>query len=192
MTNYSLGNTVLEYRKSKGYSIREFSEITGLSTSLLSQLERGLANPSLHALKAIAKALNVPLFTLFINDVDHESLIVRKEERKKIYRANNEHIVYDILTPDFMKANVEILMMDLNAKSQTTESYYKHNKEEIAIVMKGTAHVVLEDQEYVLQEGDVIRIPPYLKHKFKNNTDEIVNVLFVLTSPSYAQKNKQE
>ncbi|SFC37537.1 helix-turn-helix domain-containing protein [Clostridium uliginosum] len=185
MTNYSLGNTILEYRKSRGYSIREFAEVSGISTSLISQLERGIANPSLQVLKLISKALNVPLFTLFINDIDHESLILRKEDRKKIYRSDNEHIVYDILTPDFMKANVEILMMNLNNKSQTTESHYKHNKEELAIVMKGTVYAVLEDQEYILNEGDVIRIPPYMKHKFKNKTNQMSNVLFVLTSPSY-------
>ena len=47
-------------------------------------------------------------------------------------------IVYDVLTPDFMKARIEMLMMDLNKQANTTESHYSHeDKEEIAVIMKG-------------------------------------------------------
>ena len=67
MSNISLGKKILESRKIKGLNIREFSKLTGLSTSLLSQIERGLANPSLNSLRSIAEALNIPLFTLFVN-----------------------------------------------------------------------------------------------------------------------------
>ncbi|WP_361920465.1 helix-turn-helix transcriptional regulator [Streptomyces sp. NPDC046876] len=127
MNNYRLGQTVLNYRKKKGLTIREFAESAGISTSLISQLERGQANPSLSVLELIAQALNVPLFTLFINDIDIDSLISRKKDRKKVYRENNDHIVYDVLTPDFMKARIELLIMDLNAHSSTTESHFSHD-----------------------------------------------------------------
>lgn len=182
MNNYRLGQTVLNYRKKKGLTIREFAESAGISTSLISQLERGQANPSLSVLELIAQALNVPLFTLFINDIDIDSLISRKKDRKKVYRENNDHIVYDVLTPDFMKARIELLIMDLNAHSSTTGSHFSHDdKEEIAVVMKGQAYVELEGTEYLLKEGDVVRIPPNVKHRFLNKDDEPNHILFVLT-----------
>ncbi|WP_252232357.1 helix-turn-helix transcriptional regulator [Clostridium sp. ZBS15] len=181
--NYQrLGQTILSYRKKNGMTIREFADYSGISTSLISQIERGQANPSLNVLELIAKALNVPLFTLFINDIDTDSLISKKKDRKKIYRENNDHIVYDVLTPDFMKAHIELLMMDLNSHSSTTESHYSHiDKEEIAVVMKGQVYVELEGIEYFLEEGDVVRIPPNVKHKFINKSSQINNILFVLT-----------
>ncbi|KFX57209.1 helix-turn-helix domain-containing protein [Clostridium botulinum] len=181
--NYQcLGRTILSYRKKNNMTIREFSDYSGISTSLISQIERGKANPSLNVLELIAKALNVPLFTLFINDIDTDSLISKKHDRKKIYRENNDHIVYDVLTPDFMKANIELLIMDLNANVSTTESHYSHiAKEEIAVVMKGQVYVELEGIEYFLEEGDVVRIPPNVRHRFINKSNQTNNILFVLT-----------
>lgn len=182
MNNHRLGQTVLHYRRKTGMTIREFADYAGISTSLISQIERGQANPSLNVLELIAQALNVPLFTLFINDIDIDSLISRKKDRKKVYRENNDHIVYDVLTPDFMKARIELLIMDLNAHASTTESHFSHeDKEEIAVVMKGQAYVELEGTEYLLNEGDVVRIPPNVKHRFSNKRDVPNHILFVLT-----------
>ncbi|QWG28169.1 XRE family transcriptional regulator [Bacillus mycoides] len=181
MIHYRLGQTVLSYRKKNNMTIREFADYAGISTSLISQIERGHANPSLNVLELIAKALNVPLFTLFINDIDTDSLISKKKDRKKVYRENNDHIVYDVLTPDFMKARIEMLMMDLNGYANTTESHYSHeDKEEIAVVMKGEVYVELAGNEYFLEEGDVVRIPPNVKHRFLNKSDEMNHILFVL------------
>lgn len=182
MNYHRLGQTVMSYRKKNGMTIREFADCAGISTSLISQIERGQANPSLSVLELIAQALNVPLFTLFINDIDTNSLISKKQDRKKIYRENNDHIVYDVLTPDFMKAHIELLMMDLNAHASTTESHYSHiDKEEIAVVMKGQAYVELEGVQYFLDEGDVVRIPPNVRHRFLNKSDQPNHILFVLT-----------
>ncbi|WP_324628876.1 helix-turn-helix domain-containing protein [Bacillus paranthracis] len=182
MIHDRLGQTVLSYRKKNKMTIREFADYAGISTSLISQIERGHANPSLSVLELIAKALNVPLFTLFIHEIDTDSLISKKKDRKKVYRENSDHIVYDVLTPDFMKARIEMLMMDLNKQANTTENHYSHeDKEEIAVVMKGEVYVELEGKEYFLEEGDVVRIPPNMKHRFLNKSDESNHILFVLT-----------
>jgi len=182
MNHYRLGQTVLNYRMKKEMTIRAFSEYSGISTSLISQIERGQANPSLNVLELLSVALNVPLYTLFINDIDTKSLISRKKDRRQVYREDSDHIVYDVLTPDFMKAHIELLMMDLNAHANTTKSHYSHSsKEEIAVVMQGQAYVELEGTEYLLDEGDVVRIPPNVKHRFLNKSSKVTHVLFVLT-----------
>lgn len=177
-----IGETISNYRKKSGMTIKDFSVHSGVSTSLISQLERGNANPSLNVLKLIAKALNVPLFSLFIHEIDTGTLISRQKERKKVYRKNENHRVYDVLTPDFMNAPIELLIMDLKPNKATTDTYFMHlDKEEIAVVMKGKVTVELEEREYELEENDVVRIPSNIKHRFINNSDELCNVLFVLT-----------
>ncbi len=182
MNTYQLGQTIMNYRKAAQMTIRDFSEYSGISTSLISQIERNQANPTLSVLELISKALNVPLYTLFINDIDTDTLISRKKDRKKIYRKDANHIVYDVLTPDFMKAHIQVLMMDINGNSNTTESHYVHvEKEELAVVMNGNIDVQLSGKIYSLSEGDVVRIPSNVKHKFINKCKETARVLFILT-----------
>lgn len=66
MHTYHLGQTVMNYRKQANMTIREFSHYSGISTSLISQIERNQANPSLNVLELISKALHVPYILFFL------------------------------------------------------------------------------------------------------------------------------
>ena len=59
--------SIRELRRRKNFTLRQLSEKTGYTVSSLSQLERGIKNPSLDALRAIAQALDVSLVSLMNN-----------------------------------------------------------------------------------------------------------------------------
>ena len=59
-----LGALLRAQRRAADLSLRELSERTNVSNAYLSQLERGLHEPSLGVLTAIASALGVPLGSL--------------------------------------------------------------------------------------------------------------------------------
>ena len=59
--------SIRELRRRKNFTLRQLSEKTGYTVSFLSQLERGIKNPSLDALRAIAQALDVSLVSLMNN-----------------------------------------------------------------------------------------------------------------------------
>ena len=72
-------------------TIKEMAQMTGLSSALLSQLERNIGNPTLSALSAIAHTLNVPLSDLVQERVENKELILRKNERRRVaYIKNSE------------------------------------------------------------------------------------------------------
>jgi len=60
----SLGDFIRRQRKLANMSLRQLAERTTLSNPYLSQLERGLHEPSVRVLKLIAGALNVSAETL--------------------------------------------------------------------------------------------------------------------------------
>jgi transcriptional regulator with XRE-family HTH domain len=60
----ALGALLRAQRRAADLSLRELSERTKVSNAYLSQLERGLHEPSLGVLRAIASALGVPLGSL--------------------------------------------------------------------------------------------------------------------------------
>jgi transcriptional regulator with XRE-family HTH domain len=62
----ALGSFIRSQRKLADLSLRELAEMTEVSNPYLSQLERGLHQPSVRVLKSIANALNVSAETLLV------------------------------------------------------------------------------------------------------------------------------
>ena len=76
----NLGIRLRRIRDMKGRTIRGLAAKTGISSSLISKIELGKANPSLATLKRITEELEVPMFYLFIEN-ETDGSVVRKEER---------------------------------------------------------------------------------------------------------------
>lgn len=63
----AFGGNLRMARRLKGLSQEQFAEITGLSTSFISPVERGLSHPSFPNLLRMASALQVSPHTFFLN-----------------------------------------------------------------------------------------------------------------------------
>lgn len=61
-----LGDFIRDQRNLAQMSLRRLSEVAGISNPYLSQIERGLRNPSADILKQIAKALRISAESLYI------------------------------------------------------------------------------------------------------------------------------
>ncbi len=184
MEDVNVGKKILEYRKAKNLNIRELANLSKVTPSLLSQIERGLANPSLNTLKIIAKVLEVPIFTFFVSDTNKKNLVVRSDYRKKINFPENENLSYELLSPDLGGA-IEFALMKLTPQSYSSEGLMEHKGEEVAFIIEGKIKLYLGEDVVVLNTGDSVRIPSYRKHKWENPYDKDANVIFAITPPSF-------
>ncbi|PAB60044.1 helix-turn-helix domain-containing protein [Anaeromicrobium sediminis] len=184
MEDINIGEKILEYRKAKSLTIRDLAKMVEVTPSLLSQIERGLANPSINTLKAISKALDVPLFTFFMNSVNRDNLVVRADSRKKIIFPENKNFAYELLSPD-LNTTIEFILMTLTPGSHSSEELMAHKGEEAAYVMEGKVTLYLNDDPILLNEGDSVRILPNMKHKWENTYDKVTKVVFAVTPPAF-------
>lgn len=60
----SFGKHLVKIRKNNGLSQEKLANAANVSLSQISRLERGIINPTLSTLSALAKAMNMPLATL--------------------------------------------------------------------------------------------------------------------------------
>ena len=63
-----LGNQIRKERLNRQLTLEKLSKMTGLSKSFLSQVERGLAEPSITSLKKISKEFGFSVVNLFLNE----------------------------------------------------------------------------------------------------------------------------
>ncbi|CEK34078.1 HTH-type transcriptional regulator [[Clostridium] sordellii] len=177
MDNIDIGEKISHLRKEKNLSIRDLAKLADVTPSLLSQLERGLSNPSLNTIKAISKALDVPLFSFFIDEVNNKDLIVRKDSRRKVIFPKNNDIVFEILSPESANS-VEFAIVNLIPYSQISNELMSHKSIELAYVLEGKIKIYIEDDEFILESGDSVTLPPGTNHRWENPFNEQAKIIF--------------
>ncbi len=89
-----LGNRIRQIRCRAGLSQKEVAKKSGITVSFLSQVERGIASPSIKSLKNIAMAMGTSVGYLLGEDVIGSKRIelVKKYTREKIALENGDSI----------------------------------------------------------------------------------------------------
>lgn len=98
MSNVELGKTIAQFRIMEKYTITQLAEKIGISSSMLSQIERGVSNPSITTLRMLSNVLDIPLFRFFTPAENTSNLVIRKEKRKKIIFPESPDLQYEVLS----------------------------------------------------------------------------------------------
>ena len=89
----ALGAFIREQRKRANLSLRQLAELTSLSNPYLSQVERGLHQPSVRVLKAISGALNVSAETLMTQAGLIDAITAETTDNDKPNVPGTEHAI---------------------------------------------------------------------------------------------------
>lgn len=184
MSDLNISENISKYRREKNLTIKDLANLAGVTPSLLSQIEKGTANPSLNTLKQISQALDIELFKFFIQDVSSENLVVRHDKRKKIIFPETDDFSYESLTPT-LNNTIEFILMKIPPKVSSSEELFSHKGEEVAYVSKGIVNLHLMNDVITLSTGDSVVIPPQTDHKWENTSDSDCEVIFALTPRSF-------
>lgn len=184
MDDTDIGSVLQSYRKAKGVSLRQLAAETGVTASLLSQIERNLTNPSISTLKVIAKALGVPMYKFFLGEMPGENPVVRRGARITLGRPETNDVIYELLTPR-VNDKIECCMMHVPPKNDSCTVESRHDGDEVAYVVKGNITVFINDVAYNLQAGDSVMITSGNIHRWKNDDDEAAAVLFAVAPASF-------
>ena len=184
MQEIEIGKKVQEYKKLRGMSSRTLSKLADISPSMLSQIEKAQANPSINTLKSIAEALDVPLYRFFQPDTDepHLSPVVRREDRQIIGYPEHNGILYEMLVPN---SSIEFCLMYLSPEMASSDKLFCHTGEEVACVLSGSPTLHFDSASFSLVEGDSIRIPAQTRHRWQNKSDMVATVIFAISPPSF-------
>jgi transcriptional regulator with XRE-family HTH domain len=183
-----VGDQVRSIRKEAGLTLERLSELSGLSTGIVSQVERGLANPSFATLVQLAHGLGIPVGRLFQVQDQRRSPVVRKAERRRLdghgIGIQDDGSRYELLTPDLNGA-LEVTWVETPPGYDTSDTPYQHNGEEFGLILSGRKDVYLDGVRYDLGVGDSIRYPSTTPHWYVNPGDETCTAIWVSTPPTW-------
>ena len=198
-----IGDRLRVARAARGLSLRSLADRLGVSPSLISQVERGLAKPSVNTLYAMARALEVSLDELLFVDARPGSEaqaagtasggsaavsavgvpavpVQRAGDRRSIRLASG--VVWERLTAESIP-NLDFLHVTYEAggASSPEHEFQRHGGREWGYVLTGRLGVAVGFEEYLLGPGDAIALDSSQPHRLWNAGEEPVTAIwFVL------------
>jgi len=170
-------------RKSQNLTLADLAEKTEVSLSFLSQVERGIINPSINSLRRIALALGTPLSHFFDESASTNGPLVRKNERKVLVNKDSR-LVYQLLSSD-PNRRIEFLLSRLETGAASVNSLMAHKGDEAALVLHGECLIELGEDRYDLKEGDSIYITENTPHRFTNTGSVPLVIVSAISPPGF-------
>lgn len=184
-----LGRLIRERRKASKLTLSQLAERAGVSTSYVSQVERGIANPTLSSLKTLALALDFNIGSLLEQSqpefptADGEVAVLRAGRRRRVVYPGSE-IANELLSPDLRK-RMEIIWVEAPRGQGSGGHPHQHEGEECGVVLQGAMRFWVGDQEWVLDPRDSIYFPSNLPHRWESvGTDDLIAV-WIITPPTF-------
>ncbi len=177
-----IGSRIRQLRKDRKLSIEQLAEQSGLSTGMLSQLERGLSTPSVRSLRVLGVALAVPISWFFgpaeESDSSESDYVVRTGSRRAL-TLTPSGVYKQLLTPD-RPGLIELYELLLKPGGSSGSEFYSHRGEKSGVILSGRLRLWIDDRSYLLNEGDSFRFPSEISHRFENDGHEATRLIWVV------------
>lgn len=174
----TIGQRIRAERHRQALTLAQLAERCDLTISTISQIERGLSDPTLNSLRSIAWALAIPMFQLVISS-PRPDMVVRRANRATI-RAQEGHVAYQRVAADGA-ASFEVLSATFRPDTVDPAAAGGHPYEECVVVQRGQIVVTVADQQFTLEDGDSITIDRDVPHQYANQGPTDAEILMILS-----------
>lgn len=166
--------------------LQELADKADLSISFLSQVERDLLTPSVSALKRIADVLGIPAGSIMFGAETRKAGVgigvVRRGGRKRVV-LQDSRIEYEMLTPD-LRRRMSLLWLKAPPRSESGP-VFSHDGEDCVLVLRGRLKIEIGGVWHELAKGDSLYFSAELPHRWRNDSDQLADVIWVSTPPSF-------
>jgi transcriptional regulator with XRE-family HTH domain len=177
-----LGAAIRRRRHARDLTLAQVSALATVSVSMLSQVERGLIDPSLDTLRNIADALGTSPFRL-LEEEGTVAGIVRRGSGRTIV-SDDGGLRFELLSPSVDGA-FEIAVWELQPGHSSTGQPRAHPGEEANLFLQGRARLEIGDETIELTAGDCITFDPTRPHRVTAVGDEVVICVDVISPPAF-------
>ena len=149
-----LGARIRRMRAERKWSLESLANASGVSRSMLSQIERNEANPTLAVTMRIARAFGVSLGDL-VEDISAASAVqvIRGSDRAQLYRSDKDCQIRT-LSPLQLEKDVEFYQVQLQPGGALRSAPHFEGTREFLVVEKGRIRVESGRDTEELEKGD--------------------------------------
>jgi transcriptional regulator with XRE-family HTH domain len=144
-------------RKAQGYTIADVAQNSGISTAVISRIERNQAMPELETLARLSKVFGISATDLLGLAENRTARVVDAQH----YSSGG----FDFHNVHFM--DLQIFIGTAPAGSKVNRPEVHHNDTETCWVLSGSIELMVGTDKYTLKEGEAIQFDAVLEHEYR-------------------------
>lgn len=164
--NVVLAQNLKQLREQRKLSLDKVAEMSGISKTMLGQIERGESNPSIATVWKIANGLKIS-FTALITEPKVDTTVVTRDDIHVLLEDEGRIRIY----PHFLfeeGRRFEMYVMEMDDESSMLAEPHIEGAEELITVFEGEVTIRVGAEDYTLGQGESIRFRADKPHAYFN------------------------
>jgi transcriptional regulator with XRE-family HTH domain len=175
-----VGANVRRLRGRRGLSLDNLAKVSGVSRSMLSQIETGRSVPSINVVFKIARAFGVPFSALLAGAPARRDYVMPAGKAKTLRSASAEFSTR-ALFPLCAGRKTEFYELRLSAGGAEEADAHAPGTMENLIVVRGKLEITTAGGQYLLLAGDAFFFQADEPHTYRNLANEEALIYLVMT-----------
>jgi transcriptional regulator with XRE-family HTH domain len=187
ISNYDIGAKLRHLRLRKKIALVDLGKHTGLSASMLSQLENGKLIPTLPTLARIAAVFDVGLEFFFGEKRQKKNFsVIRAPERIRFPEAPENPVppyYFEVLAYGATDKAISAYLADFPLSPAANVREHQHEGSEFLHVLSGKLAINYQSNEHILEAGDSVYFDSSEPHSYLGRSEETARAIVVTTPP---------
>jgi transcriptional regulator with XRE-family HTH domain len=169
-------------RRHQGLAIEQLAELSGVSRSMISKIERAEAVPSTSVLSMLAEALGVT-FSQLLMQREEQDIVVLPQRVQPVLRDQTSGFTRRCISPILPGRGIDWVLNTLPPGSSTgVFTAHRRGTDEYIYVLTGVLEARLGDQIQKLAAGDAIYFQATQPHEFRNVAKQDCQYFLIIDS----------
>jgi len=173
-----ISQNLKKIREEKRISLDKLAELTGVSKSMLGQIERGESSPTIATIWKIVNGLKIS-FTALLTAPQADISLVRWSNLQPLVEDNGKYLLYPYF-PIEEGRRFEVYGVEIEKGGYLSAEPHPAGTQEFLTVFAGELTVRVNNQEFNLQAGDSLRFKADSPHVYHNSGDALTKISMVI------------
>ena len=179
--NMIVAKNIKRLREEKKLSMDELVRLSGVSKSMLAQIERGDGNPTISTLWKISNGMKVPFDALTVRPKSPYE-IVKTAEIQPLLEDGGKVRNYSLF-PDNENRRFAVYYLELEEGSYWESEPHLRGTTEFITIFTGKIEILADGQSFIVEKGESIRFRADTIHSYKNIGNETAILHMILFNP---------
>lgn len=179
--NQIVAKNIKRLREERKLSMDELSKLSGVSKSMLAQIERGGGNPTISTLWKISNGMKVPFDALTVRPKSPYEL-VKISDLQPLLEDGGKVKNYSIF-PDDENRRFAVYYLELEEGSYWESEPHLKGAAEFITIFSGKIEICTGGQSFQVEKGESIRFKADAVHSYKNIGAEPVLLHMIIYNP---------